>query len=209
MARPDDPPKGSDHPVQNGLKARRAAIALFIATTFGIMVILSFPLSRSFKLPLELPRPLQAALSPVERLIRPIAPWLGALGRSPTGSPKPGLTVAAGRPRSTSRPVATRPGGPGSRPQPPPPSERPPPKPPSTGTVKRAPTTKPSSGTGTGTVAKGSTTKRGRERRHHHEHGRSTRAHREKHGHRAKHGNHGHHGHHGHRQKHGGGSRNG
>jgi hypothetical protein len=198
MARPHDPPTGFDQPAQNGLKARRAAIALFVFTTFGIMVILSFPLSRNFRLPRTIPRPLQAALSPAERLIRPIAPWLGESARPRVGSPRAGLTIAAGSPGTISGRVVPRPKGPPSvlRP-PPPPSPQPPPRQPTTGPVKRAPTTKPrSTGTGTTTKGKGSATKESRRRGHREDKGSTPRHHekhaksemRDKHGRREKHG---------------------
>lgn len=121
MARAHEPPNGSDHPPQNGTKGKQVAIALFIATTFGIMVILSFPLSQVARLPLKLPRPLQAALTPAERLIRPIIPWLG----NPFGSRPPKLPVAnppTAPGVSPSVPLGpTSPGGPGTEPPAPPP----------------------------------------------------------------------------------------
>lgn len=147
MARSHEPPNGSDHHVQNGVKARRAAIVLFIVATFGIVAILSFPLARNVRLPPGLRRPLQAALSPAERLIRPIIPWLGPLPGSFSAPRRPGRAIAA-PPRTISRPTGSRPGAP--PPVPPPPSVQPPPGPPGTGTgtVRRPPTTRlPGSGT--------------------------------------------------------------
>jgi hypothetical protein len=133
MARSDGPPNGLDHPPQNGHRAKQVAIALFIATTFGIMAILSFPLS-GVRGPLRLPRPLQAALSPFERLIRPVVPWLVR----PARPRLPPTTVAlAPQPR---RPVIPQgPAGPSTGPPPQPPGQPPPgggqpPPPPGTGT---------------------------------------------------------------------------
>jgi hypothetical protein len=106
MARAHEPPNGSDHPPQNGIKGKQVAIALFVATTFGIMAILSFPLSRVARLP----RPLQAALSPAERLIRPILPWFGNL----PGHRAPKVSVAVAPQRTRVGPtVPSRPAGPG------------------------------------------------------------------------------------------------
>jgi hypothetical protein len=146
MARSHEPSNGSDH-VQNGVKARRAAIVLFILATFGIMVILSISLSRTIRLPIRLPRPLQAALTPAERLIRPIVPWLGPLTGSPAG-PEPGQVIA-GRPPISQPP----PPGAGLLPQPGPPSEEPPPPPPGGPDVRKERTTLPP-GTVAGMVRK-------------------------------------------------------
>jgi hypothetical protein len=120
MARAHEPSNGSDHPTQNGVKGKQVAIALFIATTFGIMAILSFPLSKVVRLPITLPRPLQAALAPAERLIRPIIPWLGnPLGTRPPTLPVAHTPTAPGvSPSVPSGPGG--PGGPGSGPPPPP-----------------------------------------------------------------------------------------
>jgi len=150
MARSEEPLNGSEHPAQNGVKARRAAIVLFIVATFGIMAVLSLPLTRNIRLPL--PRPLQSALSPAERLIRPILPWLGPLTGSPT-TPGPGQ-VSAGR-RPISQPPPPQRGS--SRPQPGPPSEEPPPPPPPPGgddVRKERTTLPPAPGTVAGTVVK-------------------------------------------------------
>lgn len=118
MARAHEPANGSDHPPQNG-RGKQVAIALFLATSFGIMAILSFPLSRVARLPLKLPHPLEAALSPIERLIRPVVPWLGR----PSGNrpPKVPVVVALQRPRSGAPPGpgSLAPGGPGSPTAPP------------------------------------------------------------------------------------------
>ena len=120
MARAHEPPSGSDHPPQNGVKGKQVAIALFIATTFGIMAILSFPLSKVARLPIKLPRPLQAALAPAERLIRPIIPWLGnPLGNRPPTLPVANPPTAPGVPPAASGPSG--PGGPGAGPPAPPP----------------------------------------------------------------------------------------
>jgi len=153
MARSHEPANGSDHPHHNGITRRRFAIALFIMATFGIAAVVSFPLARNIQLPLRFPRPLQAALSPAERLIRPIIPWLGPI--SPPASPPRAL---AARPRATLRPAPSRHARPGPVPPqpvpptppplPPPPSPPPgppPPGPPWAGkdTVRRKATTRP------------------------------------------------------------------
>jgi hypothetical protein len=121
MARAHEPPNGSDHPPQNGNKGKQVAIALFLATTFGIMAILSFPLSEVGPFPFRIP-PLQAALAPAERLIRPIIPWLGPFGPRRAG-PAANPPARAGSPPSVpSVPsVPTGPEGPGEGPPPPPP----------------------------------------------------------------------------------------
>lgn len=135
MARAHEP-NGSDHLPQNGNRGKQVAIALFIATTFGIMVILSFPLSRVTRLPLK--RPLQAALAPFERLIRPVVPWLG----SPFGKRPPPVSSANPRGPSTVSALPSGPSGPGAGtgPPPPPPSEESPTLP---GTTTRPGTTLP------------------------------------------------------------------
>lgn len=147
MARSQEPLNGSDHSAQNGVKARRAAIVLFIVATFGIMAVLSFPLTRNIRLPL--PRPLQSALSPAERLIRPIVPWLGPLTGF-SSAPRPGQVIA-GRPISQPPPPQR-----GSfPPQPGPPSEEPPPPSPGGDDAwKDRSTLPPAPGTAAGTVVK-------------------------------------------------------
>jgi hypothetical protein len=134
MARSDGPPNGLDHPPQNGHRAKQVAIALFIATTFGIMAILSFPLS-GVRGPLRLPRPLQAALSPFERLIRPVVPWV--VRPAPPRLP-PTIVALGPQPR---RPIAPQgPAGPPTGPLPQPPGQPPPgggQPPPPPGTVMR------------------------------------------------------------------------
>ncbi|HEY3208625.1 MAG TPA: hypothetical protein VGL18_02360 [Actinomycetota bacterium] len=125
MARSHEPANGSDRSPLNGNRGKQVAVALFIATSFGIMAILSFPLSKVARLPLKLPHPLEAALSPIERLIRPVVPWLG----KPSGNRPPNVPVAVAlqRPRSGAPPGpgSVGPGGPGSVP-PVPPGEPPP-----------------------------------------------------------------------------------
>jgi hypothetical protein len=140
MARSHGPPNGSDQPPLNGHKARQVAIALFIATTFGIMAILSFPVFR-VRVPLRLPHPLEAALSPFERGIRRLAPVLGKPFRP--GSPRTSVATGRERPRGVLQqgPSGTsRPGGPVSGPKPPPPEGG---QPPGTGptTTRALPTT--------------------------------------------------------------------
>lgn len=116
MARAHEPANGSDHPPPNGNRGRQVAIALFIATTFGIMAILSFPLA-GVRVPPNLPRPLETALSPIERLIRPLIPWLG----QPSGNRAPKVSVALG-PRRPGGVTSAGPSGPsGPVPAPPPP----------------------------------------------------------------------------------------
>jgi hypothetical protein len=123
MARAHEPPNGSDHPPQNGNRGKQVAIALFLATTFGVMAILSFPLSEVGRLPFRIQRPLQAALAPAERLLRPIIPWLGSLGPRPS-RPAANPPASAGNPPSVPS-GPTGPGGPGEGPpQPPPPPPR-------------------------------------------------------------------------------------
>lgn len=121
MARSHEPPNGADHPPQNGTRAKQVAIALFMATTFGIMAILSFPISGVIRPLLHLPHPLEAALSPAERVLRPLIPWLGLL--PPSGPPKKPLALGPRRPPvvvpGPARPTA--PGVPGSGPPAPPP----------------------------------------------------------------------------------------
>lgn len=120
MARAHEPQNGSDHPHPNGIRGRQVAIALFIATTFGIMAILSFPVSRIARLPLRLPHPLEAALSPIERLIRPVIPWLGGPSRGRT--PRVSVALAPQQPGGANPVTAPGPpssGGPGTPPQPP------------------------------------------------------------------------------------------
>jgi len=113
-----EPPNGSDRLPQYGNKGKQVAIALFIVTSFGIMAILSFPLSRVARLPLKLRNPVQAALNPIERVIRPIIPGLGG----PSRSRPPTVSVAVGPrgPRSTA-PSGQGLGGPPSVPPPAPP----------------------------------------------------------------------------------------
>ena len=52
-------------------RRRRRAIGLFIAATFGMLAILSLPVSKVAKLPFQLPRPLQRGLGPLGPLLRP------------------------------------------------------------------------------------------------------------------------------------------
>ncbi len=109
MADSHGPRDGSDRLPQNGSRGKHVAIALFIATTFGIMAILSFPLSRFGRLPLRLRNPLEAVLNPIERLIRPVIPRLGR----PFGSTPPRVSVALAPrgPRGTGPSGRSGPGG--------------------------------------------------------------------------------------------------
>jgi hypothetical protein len=128
MARSDGPPNGSDHPPQNGHRAKQVAIALFIATTFGTMAILSFPVFRAGG-PVQQRRALPGGNTPSGPL-RPILPSIAP----PSRPSQPGVGVALG-PRSggavVSR-VPLGPSGPGGGPGPgaPPPGEPPPGTPP-------------------------------------------------------------------------------
>ncbi|HYT78852.1 MAG TPA: hypothetical protein VEQ37_06295 [Actinomycetota bacterium] len=109
MAHSHGPRDGPDRLPQNGSKGKHVAIALFVATTFGIMAILSFPLSRIGRLPLRLRNPLEAVLNPIERLIRPVIPRLGR----PSGSTPPRVSVALAPrgPRGTAPSGRSGPGG--------------------------------------------------------------------------------------------------
>ncbi len=118
MAHWHEPPNGSDRLPLNGNKGKQVAIALFIVTSFGIMAILSFPLSRIARLPLKLRNPVTAALNPIERVIRPLIPGLGG----PSRFRPPTVSVAVGprAPRSAA-PSGQGLGGPPSVPPPVPP----------------------------------------------------------------------------------------
>src|SRR5437867_4377224 len=54
-----------------GIDRRQAAALLFLAATFGLMALLSVPISRILPLPLRLPRAIQQALSPFEPILPP------------------------------------------------------------------------------------------------------------------------------------------
>jgi hypothetical protein len=157
MARSHEPPSGSDHPHQNGIKRRRVAIALFIMATFGIAAVLSFPLVRNVELPFRLPRASQGALNPSERLIRPIVPSPGARSPAHPSKEKP---APATRPSTSSRSAPPRtvtpiqqPPQPAPPPQPPPPPppppQPPPPSPEPPGHTTRPTNRGPRSGSGT------------------------------------------------------------
>ena len=52
---------------------RTIAVGFFLAATFGMLVVLSMPVSHLAQLPRRLPRPLQGALSPLEPFLPPFA----------------------------------------------------------------------------------------------------------------------------------------
>jgi hypothetical protein len=63
----------------------KAIIALFLAATFGLMLLLSLPVSRLLPIRLPVPHPIQEALSPFELLIPPLFGEHG--GRAPGKGP--------------------------------------------------------------------------------------------------------------------------
>src|SRR5207247_1352416 len=64
---------------------RTIAVGFFLAATFGMLVVLSMPVSHLAQLPRRLPRPLQGALSPLEPFLPPFA--RGGTPRLPARSP--------------------------------------------------------------------------------------------------------------------------
>ena len=54
-----------------GIEGRKAAVLLFLAATFGLMALLSVPISRILPLSLRLPRAIQQALSPFDPTLPP------------------------------------------------------------------------------------------------------------------------------------------
>ena len=138
MARSDGPPNGSDHPHQNGHRAKQVAIALFIATTFGTMAILSFPV---FRLRSPGRSPQAGGPTPSQGPLRPILPSIAPPSRPRT----PGTSVALG-PRGVGTvggnvpPGPSGPGGPGPI-SPPGGSPPPPAQPPTGGNPVLVPTT--------------------------------------------------------------------
>jgi hypothetical protein len=140
MARSDGPPNGSDHPPQNGHRAKQVAIALFIATTFGTMAILSFPVFRAGG-PLQPGGPVAGGNTPSERPLRPILPSI-----APPSGPRPsGGGVALGPPNAGTivNRIPVGPSGPGGGPGPggPPPGQPPPGQPPPGGNPPPGPPT--------------------------------------------------------------------
>jgi hypothetical protein len=124
MARSDGPPNGSDHPPQNGHRAKQVAIALFIATTFGTMAILSFPVFRAGG-PVRGRAPVAGGNTPAEQPSRPILPSIAPpSGQNPSSG---GVAVGPTNPGTAST-IPLGPSGPGGGPGPggPPPGQPPP-----------------------------------------------------------------------------------